>query len=184
MKVMATTQAKNLPFHGPRQLAQKLRSFFRWLQWKLTLAYTLFTVVTIIILGLVGLALLWYLYFWSNWLPMQVADALIKARPFTAPYLEQASPDQEGLSHWLQEVIADGNLVINIPTDENAHDSGKLPANFDPVVFIAIAAPNGQTLAGYGQPLHRIERPRVRCATPHRRRLEQRRHCRAADHQR
>jgi NarL family two-component system sensor histidine kinase LiaS len=123
--------------------------FFRRLQWKLTLAYALSTVVTVLVLGVIGLGLLWYLNFWSSWLPNLIADSLVKAGPFVAPYLEQTPPDREGLNTWLRDVIADGNLVINIPADEGTDRSSKLPANFGPVVFIAIVDTQGQVLAEF-----------------------------------
>ncbi len=127
---------------------QRFLSFFQRLQWKLTLAYTLSTVATTLVLGAVGLGLMWYLNFGSNWLPNLIADSLIKVSPLLAPYLEQNPPDREGLNNWLHNVIADNNLVINIPAGEGQPEA-KFPGNFGPVVFMAIVDPQGHILAEY-----------------------------------
>jgi NarL family two-component system sensor histidine kinase LiaS len=145
---MATTQAKIPRFNSLKRLLQWLLSFFSRLQWKLTLAYALSTFVTVLVLGAVGLGLLWYLNFWSSWLPNLVAESLIKVSPALAPYLAQTPPDREGLNTWLRDVIADNNLVINIPTDEGQPDS-KIPGNFGPVVLMAVVDRQGQILAEF-----------------------------------
>ncbi|MBI1878613.1 MAG: HAMP domain-containing protein [Chloroflexi bacterium] len=147
MKVMATSQAKSPLINLQWRPLQRLLSFFRRLQWKLTLAYTLFTVITILILGIVGVGLLWYLYFWSNWLPNQIADGLLKAGPSLLPYLERTPPDQVGLNNWLQKVVLDENLVINIPNEYSEDKQDKIPTDFGRLVSIAIVDPEGKVLA-------------------------------------
>jgi NarL family two-component system sensor histidine kinase LiaS len=126
---------------------QRLLPFFRRLQWKLTLGYALSTVITILILGIIGVGLLWALYFWSDWLPNQIADGLLKAGPALSPYLEQTPPDQVGLNNWLQNVVLDENLVINIPKENSENERDKIPAQFGHLVSMAIVNPEGQVLA-------------------------------------
>jgi NarL family two-component system sensor histidine kinase LiaS len=147
MKVMATTPTKFSFKRLPWRFPQRLLPFFHRLQWKLTLAYTLFTLITIFILGIIGVALLWYLYFWSNFLPHQIAGALLKTGPTLAPYLHEAPPDQAGLNNWLQKVVLDGNLVINIPKENSTDEQDKIPAQFGRVISVVIVDRNGTILA-------------------------------------
>ena len=124
---MATVRTQFSPINLLSRPLQRLLPFFRRLQWKLTLGYALSTVITILILGIVGVGLLWYLYFWSNWLPNQIADGLLKAGPALSPYLEQTPPDRVGLNNWLQNVVLDENLVINIPKENSENEQDKIP---------------------------------------------------------
>lgn len=130
-----------------RPRLEGVAGFFRRLQWKLTLAYALFTAITILILGGIGLALLWYLYFGSNWLPNQIADGLLKTSPSLSPYLQQTPPDQTGLNNWLQKVVLGENLVINIPTENNADNAREVAAQFGRLISIAIVDDKGKVLA-------------------------------------
>lgn len=145
---MATTRAKSLFLKLRWRPFQRLLSFFQRLQWKLTLAYTLSIVLTVLILGVIGLGLMWYLYFWSDWVPHLIADGLLKTGPLVSPYLEQTPPDRAGLNNWLSKVMVGDNLVINIPPDEK-DSTRRLPAQFGQVVLLAIVNPQGQMLAGY-----------------------------------
>ncbi len=141
-------QMSDTPFAG--RLRQPLRwalSFFRRLQWKLTLAYTLFTVVTILILGGVALAFLWYFNFRSSSLPGRIADGLLRASPAMAPYLAKTPPDRDGLNKWLQSVTLDNNLVINIQREDAQEDGEKVPAQFGRVILVAIVDPEGKVIA-------------------------------------
>lgn len=115
------------------------------------MGYALFTAITILILGMIGLALLWYLYFWSNWLPNQVADGLLKTSPILSPYLDQTSPDQAGLNNWLQEVILGENLVISIPTEKNTDNAQEMAVQFGRLISIAIVDDEGRVLAAAPQ---------------------------------
>lgn len=137
-----------LPFlHQLRRFFQWLLLFFRRLQWKLTLAYTLFTVVTILILGSIAVAFLWYNSFYSNSLPAQIAGGLLRAGPLLAPYLQQTPPDREGLNKWLQEVTRGNNLVINIPREKAQDENDLVSAQFGRVVTVAIVDGQGRVLA-------------------------------------
>lgn len=145
---MATTPATPTLLKLPGRLWQRLLAFFSRLQWKLTFAYALSTVVTTVVLSAMGLGLLWYLNFGSNWLPHFIAGSLLKIGPSLATYLEQSPPDRVGLNRWLRNVIADNNLVLNIPADESQSDS-EFPSNFGPVVLMAVVDPQGRILAEY-----------------------------------
>ncbi|MCQ3972260.1 MAG: sensor histidine kinase [Anaerolineae bacterium] len=145
---MATTPANSFLINLPKRVWQGLLAFFSRLQWKLTFAYALSTVATTVVLSAIGLGLMWYLNFWSNWLPNLIAESLLKVTSVLVPYLEQSPPDRAGLNGWLHNVIADDNLVINIPTDEGQPDS-KLPGNFGPVVLMAVVDRQGRVLAEY-----------------------------------
>ncbi|MCB0155387.1 MAG: HAMP domain-containing protein, partial [Anaerolineae bacterium] len=122
----------------------RFRAFFQRLQWKLTLAYTLFTVLTIVILGAVSLLLLWYLNFYSNLLPSMIADGLLKAGPAIAPYLEQNPPDQAGLAAWLEEGIVGDSLVINIPKENAESAEDTVPAQFGRFAAVAVVDESGE----------------------------------------
>lgn len=145
---MATTPATPTLLKLPGRLWQRLLAFFSRLQWKLTFAYALSTVVTTVVLSAIGLGLLWYLNFGSNWLPNLIAESLLKIGPALAVYLEQEPPDRAGLDGWLRNVIADNNLVINIPADEGRSDP-QIPSNFGPVVLMAMVDRQGRILAQY-----------------------------------
>ena len=113
----------------PSHIRWRLR-FFRRLQWKLTLAYTLSTVLTALILAGIGLAVLWYVNFQSNWVPSLIADGLIKGVAVLVPYLEQEPPDQEGLDSWLRSVTKGDHLIIHIPDESTTDDNDTVPAQF------------------------------------------------------
>jgi NarL family two-component system sensor histidine kinase LiaS len=125
----------------------RLPHFFGRLQWKLTLAYTLFTGVIILILSAISLVLLWYLNFQSNLVPSLIADGLNKATPALAPYLEQNPPDREGLNNWLNKVIQSNNLVINIRKEKAKDENDTVPGQFGRVGAVVIVNKGGQILA-------------------------------------
>lgn len=144
---MAKTQIKTTFINRLARPLPRLLSFFHRLQWKLTLAYTLFTIVTTLILAGIGLALLWYLNFRSNLAPNLIAEGLVKGISVLPPYLEQTPPDREGLNEWLQSVTPGNHLIINLPTDNPEDDNETIPGQFGRVVFVAIVDPAGQVLA-------------------------------------
>ncbi len=127
---------------------ERMTRFFRRLQWKLTLAYAFSMVITVIILGVIGLALLWYFNFRSSWLPNLIASSLLQVSPILSPYMEQTPPDRAGLNNWLHRVIADDNLVINLPTADS-RSAPKMPSHFGRVVRVVIVDPHRHVLAGY-----------------------------------
>ncbi len=130
----------------PSRFRWSLR-FFRRLQWKLTLAYTLSTVVTALILAGIGLALLWYINFRSNWLPGLIADTLIKGVSVLGTYLEQTPPDDAALNSWLQKVTQGDFLIIHIPNEETPDRYDTIPAQFGRVIMVAIVDAQGTVLA-------------------------------------
>ncbi len=147
MKAMTKTLTKLSFVHRLGGIFGRISPFFRRLQWKLTLAYTLFTLTTILLLVGIALAFLWYLNFRSNTLPQRIADGLLRAGPSMAPYLEQTPPDQKGLNQWLQSVTQDNNLVINVLRDDAKDENDKVPAQFGRVVVVAIVDTEGKLLA-------------------------------------
>ena len=126
---------------------KKIKPFFNRLQWKLTLAYTAFTVVTIFILGGLAIAFLWYLNFHSHSLPSRIADGLQRAAPAIANYLSPV--DQPGLANWVDSVMQDNDLVIQIRREHATDDSDTFPAQFGRVKLLLIADASGQVLAGF-----------------------------------
>jgi NarL family two-component system sensor histidine kinase LiaS len=143
-----TGQSRNkISLRLSRPLFRRFFAFFNRLQWKLTLAYTLFTVITILILGSIAVTFLWYNSFRSNSLPNRIADGLLKAGPAIAPYLDQTPPDEAGLRAWLEQVSVGNNLVINIPRDKAEDDGNTLPAQFGRIETVAIVDSSGKVLA-------------------------------------
>jgi NarL family two-component system sensor histidine kinase LiaS len=126
---------------------RRLFSFFRRLQWKLTLSYTLFTVVTTLILGILALALLWYINFQSKLLPSMIAESLSRAVPAISSYLERTPPDQEGLNNWLQTVTPGNNLIINVPREDSEDEDDIVAAQFGRVALVAIVDAEGKVVA-------------------------------------
>lgn len=142
-----TGQTRNKIAPGLSQpLLRRFFTFFNRLQWKLTLAYTLFTVITILILGSIAVTFLWYNSFRSSSLPNRIADGLLKAGPMIAPYLDQTPPDEAGLRAWLEQVSTGDNLVINIPRDETKDDGNTLPAQFGRIETVAVVDSSGKVL--------------------------------------
>jgi NarL family two-component system sensor histidine kinase LiaS len=129
------------------RLFQRLLPFFRRLQWKLTLAYTLSTLITILVLGLIALAILWYINYQSNLIPQTIADGLNKATPLLTPYLEQTPPDRAGLNNWLQQAIQSNNLMISIPKEGAEDENDTIPAQFGRVGAVVIVDQAGKILA-------------------------------------
>jgi NarL family two-component system sensor histidine kinase LiaS len=129
------------------RLLRGVALFFGKLQWKLTLAYTLFTVITILILGAIALAFVWYTTFLSNTMPNRIADGLLRVGPALTPYLEQTPPDQAGLQAWLQKVTLDNDLVISIPKDDAVDETDTVAAQFGRFATVAIVDAQGQILA-------------------------------------
>ncbi|MEW5961141.1 MAG: sensor histidine kinase, partial [Chloroflexota bacterium] len=133
--------------HRAKRFLQPVRGFFKQLQWKLTLAYTLSTVLTALILGGIGLLLLWYINFRSNMLPNAIVESLIEGVRPLAPYLEQTPPDQAGLNKWLETVSRGGHLIINLPKEDAQDEQDTLPGQFGRLGFAAIVDAGGKALA-------------------------------------
>jgi NarL family two-component system sensor histidine kinase LiaS len=77
---------------------------FRTLGWKLTLSYTLVTVVALLVVEIAVLAAVVIILFNSNILPRLAAQALVGTAPQLVPYLDDQTPDVNGLNSWLKAV--------------------------------------------------------------------------------
>jgi len=126
---------------------RRFTSFFYRLQWKLTLAYTLFTVVTILFLVATAVGFLWYLNFYSQSMPVRVADGLQRAVPSIAVYFSPV--DEQGLASWVDSVMHGSDLVIPIPREDAKDPDDTIPAQFGRVELLAIVDPAGKVLASY-----------------------------------
>lgn len=128
---------------------EKVAPFFSSLQWKLTLAYTLFTVGTILVLSVVALGLLWYLNFQSSLYPTALAEALNKGVSALTPYLAQDPPDQAGLQQWLDDSVKSNYLIMNVPKDgaKDEESAPLMPGYFGEIELVTITDPSGRVLA-------------------------------------
>jgi NarL family two-component system sensor histidine kinase LiaS len=81
---------------------------FRTLGWKLTLSYTLVTVVALLVveIAIIGIAVVLLLN--SNFLPRLAAQALVGTASQLAPYLDDQTPDLNGLNSWLVNISVNG----------------------------------------------------------------------------
>jgi NarL family two-component system sensor histidine kinase LiaS len=139
-------------YHSPRkwrlrQPFRRLASFFHRLQWKLTLAYTLFTVVTILFLVATAVGFLWYFNFYSQGMPVRLAEGLQRAAPSIALYFSPV--DEQGLASWVDSVMHGSDLVIPIPREAAGDSADTIPAQFGRVKLLAILDPAGKVLASY-----------------------------------
>ncbi len=139
--------------HTLRYPWSRLGPFFRRLQWKLTLSYTMFTTLTVLALGLVALVVLWYTTFWSSGIPTMMADDLLRTGSLLSPYLEHTPPDRTSLNNWLRRVMVGNDLVIKIPGETAKEGDDRSfpppPLRFGGVLAIAIIDAAGQVVAGY-----------------------------------
>ena len=99
---------------------------FYTLGWKLTLSYTLVTVVALLVVEIAVLVLAVIVLFNSNIIPRLVAQSLVEAAPQLVPYLDEQTPDVNGLNSWLAAISSNG--VSN--TGSGGQDIG-----FDPDLF-------------------------------------------------
>lgn len=123
--------------------------FFRRLQWKLTLAYTLFTLSTTVILSGVAIGIFWYLNFWSGFYPSEMAKYLHQGAAPASMFLEATPIDQTGLQAWLDAAIQNDYLVLNV-NDEYPlfpERTRPVPATLGWVKLIAVTDARGNTLA-------------------------------------
>ena len=81
---------------------------FRTLGWKLTLSYTLVTVVTLLVVEIVVLGVTVIILLNSGMLPRLVAQAVVGTAPQLAPYLDDQTPDVNGLNSWLVDISVNG----------------------------------------------------------------------------
>jgi len=81
---------------------------FRTLGWKLTLSYTLVTVVALLVVEIAALGVVVILLFDSNFLPRLAAQAVVGTAPQLAPYLDDQTPDVNGLNSWLVNISVNG----------------------------------------------------------------------------
>jgi two-component system, NarL family, sensor histidine kinase LiaS len=75
------------------------------LQWKLTLSYTLVTVAAMLVLELVVMAVLGFLVFRSgSYLPMLLADTLVRAAPEVRTALTESGQERAEAARWIDEM--------------------------------------------------------------------------------
>jgi NarL family two-component system sensor histidine kinase LiaS len=91
---------------------------FRTLGWKLTLSYTLVTVVALLVVEIAVLGLAVILIFNSNLLPRLAAQAVVGTAPQLAPYLDDQTPNVNGLNSWLAVISVNG-YSYNGPNGQN-----------------------------------------------------------------
>jgi len=81
---------------------------FRTLGWKLTLSYTLVTVIALLVVEMALLGVVVILLFDSNFLPRLAAQAVVGTAPQLAAYLDDQTPDVNGLNSWLANISVNG----------------------------------------------------------------------------
>lgn len=96
-----------------------MRKFFRGLQWKLTLSYTLVTVAALLVVQVLAVILVWAVVNNSSIYPRALI-AVVKEElvPQIAVYLDNPAPDINGLAGWLQAVETSAGLTfqsLNFP---------------------------------------------------------------------
>ncbi len=152
MNPMMTTHSKQSQFNKVWSPLARLATFFRRLQWRLTLNYALFTAVTALALGIVASGLLWYVTFWSDGMPRATARDLLRTGTVLAPYLDQTPTDQAGLDNWLHEGMAGrDNLMVRLPARDRVDDAPPPPPppRFDRVISLAVVDRAGQVVLSY-----------------------------------
>ena len=87
---------------------QGILKLFRTLGWKLTLSYTLVTVVTLFVVEITVLGVAVIILLNSDMLPRLVAQAVVGTAPQLAPYLDDQTPDVNGLNSWLVDTSVNG----------------------------------------------------------------------------
>ncbi|MEW5957793.1 MAG: sensor histidine kinase [Chloroflexota bacterium] len=155
---MATIDPKNSLRNTLWPPLAPLASFFRRLQWRLTLAYALFTAVTALVFGIIGIALLWYLTFWS-WIPNGVVNDLFRTGSLLSPYLERTPPDLAGLNNRLDEAIIGARPVFDVPGAAIKDPPPLPPPRFERVVSVAIVDTAGRLVLDYPAETFIIEEP-------------------------
>jgi NarL family two-component system sensor histidine kinase LiaS len=81
---------------------------FRTLGWKLTLSYTLVTVVTLLVVEIAVLGVTVIILLNSGMLPRLVAQAVVGTAPQLVSYLDDQTPDVNGLNSWLVDISVNG----------------------------------------------------------------------------
>jgi signal transduction histidine kinase len=96
-----------------------MRKFFRGLQWKLTLSYTLVTVAALLVVQVLAVVLVWAVVTNSSIYPRALI-AVVKEElvPQIAVYLDNPVPDINGLAGWLRAAETSAGLTfqsLNFP---------------------------------------------------------------------
>lgn len=134
---------------------------FRRLQWRMTCSYILVTIPAIVLLQVCFLLLVggaFYAFINSQAVAEDQAGALAVIAPQAAAYLRSPTPDQDGLTQWLQGTMCGG-----------AYEPTMFPADTHPAVFLtAVVDARGHVVADAtgvtrpGTPLADVLDPRGR----------------------
>ncbi len=143
-----------------RQFGRIWRAYFHRLQWKLTLAYTLFTLATTIVLSGVALILIWYINFQSSLYPDDMAKFLREGSTVAASYLDQSPPDVDGLEAWLRSIVQDNYLIMTFkepfPRQERQVSA---PDNLGYIDYLVVTDAQGDTLWSLHEPPPTLREP-------------------------
>jgi NarL family two-component system sensor histidine kinase LiaS len=92
---------------------RRILSPFRTLSWKLTLSYTLVTVAALLVAEFVLLGIVLVFILKSDIIPSLAAQTMVGTAPQLVPYLDEATPDLNGLNSWLLDTAVNGFIYTN-----------------------------------------------------------------------
>lgn len=122
-----------------KRQSARLLQFFRRLQWKLTLSYTLVTTVASVIMVGFGFALLWGLVYAI--LPESLATEMASRAEIPTRLIRETPTAQADLTMWLEAFAQDNTL--------NAASSDRTVSLFGEVSLTAVVDVQGRVLAVY-----------------------------------